>query len=47
MFYVSAMVGPATRYVFTHRVVDNCFFGVASVSREGDASVVVFPTAGR
>jgi len=40
-------VGLATRYVFTNRVVDNWFFGVASVSREGDESVVVFPTAGR
>ena len=39
-------VGLATRYVFTNRVVDNYFFGVASVSREGDESVVVFPTAG-
>jgi len=40
-------VGLATRWVFTNRVVDNYFFGVASVSREGDESVVVFPTAGR
>ncbi|MGD0992932.1 MAG: M28 family metallopeptidase [Gemmatimonadales bacterium] len=38
-------VGLATRYVFTNRVVDNYFFGVASVSREGDESAVVFPTA--
>ena len=37
-------VGMAHRYVFTHRVVDNYFFGVASVNREGDPSVVVFPT---
>jgi Zn-dependent M28 family amino/carboxypeptidase len=40
-------VGLATRYVFTGRVIDNFFFGVASVSREGDESVVVFPEAGR
>jgi len=40
-------VGLATRHVFTGRIVDNYFFGVASVSREGDESVVVFPTAGR
>ncbi len=40
-------VGLATRHVFTGRIVDNFFFGVASVSREGDESMVVFPTAGR
>jgi hypothetical protein len=40
-------VGPATRHTFTGRIVDNFFFGVASVSREGDASVVVFPGSGR
>jgi len=38
-------VGLATRYVFTNRVVDNYFFGVASVRREGNESAVVFPTA--
>jgi Zn-dependent M28 family amino/carboxypeptidase len=40
-------VGMATRHVFTGRIVDNYFFGVASVSREGDESVVVFPGSGR
>ncbi|HVO35627.1 MAG TPA: M28 family metallopeptidase [Gemmatimonadales bacterium] len=40
-------VGLQTRHVFTGRIVDNYFFGVASVSREGDESVVVFPTPGR
>jgi hypothetical protein len=40
-------VGLATRHVFTGQVVDNYFFGVASVSREGDESVVVFPVTGR
>jgi len=39
-------VGLATRHVFTSLVVDNWFFGVASVSPEGDASAVVFPAAG-
>ena len=36
-------VGTATRHVFTGRIIDNYYFGVASVSREGDESVVVFP----
>jgi peptidase M28-like protein len=40
-------VGLANRYVFTGRVVDDYFFGVASVNREGDASTVVFPEPGR
>lgn len=40
-------VGLARRYLFTGRVVDNYFFGVASVNREGDASTVVFPEPGR
>jgi Zn-dependent M28 family amino/carboxypeptidase len=40
-------VGTATRHVFTGRIVDNFYFGVASVSREGDESVVVFPGSDR
>ncbi len=40
-------VGLATRHVFTGYIVDNYFFGVASVSREGDESVVVFPGGDR
>ncbi len=40
-------VGTATRYVATGRVIDNWFFGVASVSRDGHESTVVFPTAGQ
>jgi hypothetical protein len=40
-------VGMATRHVFTGRIVDNYFFGVASVSRDGDESVVAFPGSGR
>jgi len=39
-------VGTATRHVFTGRIVDNYFFGVASVSREGYESVLVFPGPG-
>jgi hypothetical protein len=30
-----------------HLVIDNFFFGVASVDREGHESVVVFPRPGR
>ena len=40
-------VGLATRYVATGRVIDNFFFGVASVSRDGQESPVVFPLPGR
>jgi hypothetical protein len=40
-------VGLATRYVATGRVIDNFFFGVASVSRDGHESPVVFPLPGR
>lgn len=39
-------VGMATRYVATGRVIDNWFFGVASVSRDGHESTVVFPLPG-
>ncbi|HEY2806739.1 MAG TPA: M28 family metallopeptidase [Gemmatimonadales bacterium] len=35
-------VGLSTRYAATGRVIDNFFFGVASVSREGHESVIVF-----
>ena len=35
-------VGLNTRYVATGRVIDNFFFGVASVSRDGHESTVVF-----
>lgn len=37
-------VGPALSYTATGRVVDNWFFGVAALSREGHESLVVFPT---
>jgi len=40
----SEWVGAATSHTFTGRVIDNFFFGVASVSREGHESPVVFPT---
>ena len=40
---------PATarNYVANGRVIDNWFFGVASVSRDGHESTVAFPTPGR
>ncbi len=40
-------VGLVNRHVFTGLVVDNWFFGVASVSGTGEESAVVFPGAGR
>jgi Zn-dependent M28 family amino/carboxypeptidase len=40
-------VGDATEATMTGLVVDNYFFGVASVSAEGDESAVVFPTPAR
>jgi len=40
-------VGLATRHVFTGYIVDNYFFGVASVARDGNESVVVFPGSDR
>jgi Zn-dependent M28 family amino/carboxypeptidase len=39
----SAWVGNVREYVATGRVLDNWYFGVASVSREGHESPVVFP----
>lgn len=40
-------VGLATRHVFTGYIVDNYFFGVAAVARDGNESVVVFPGTDR
>ena len=40
-------VGLVTRHVFTGNIVDNFFFGVASVGRDGNESVVVFPGSDR
>ncbi len=39
-------VGLNTRYVTTGRVIDNFFFGVAAVSRDGHESTVVFQGGG-
>ena len=43
----SAWVGLATEHTFEGLVIDNYFFGVASVGEDGSESVVVFPRAGR
>ena len=40
-------VGMAGRHVFAGLIVDNFFFGVASVARDGNESVVVFPGSER
>ena len=40
-------VGTARRHVFTGCIIDNYFFGVASVARDGNESVVVFPGTDR
>jgi Zn-dependent M28 family amino/carboxypeptidase len=42
----AAWAGTATTHTFSGLVIDNYFFGVASVSREGHESPVVFPGAG-
>ena len=42
----SAWAGDVRSYTFTGLVIDNYFFGVASVSRDGNESPVVFPTPG-
>ena len=39
----SAWAGTARTYSFTGRVIDNYFFGVASVGKDGNESTVVFP----
>ena len=43
----SRFVGDVTDYTFENLVIDNYLFGVASVGRDGNESVVVFPTARR
>ena len=43
----SAWVGLATEHAFEGLVIDNYFFGVASVGEDGSESVIVFPRAGR
>lgn len=40
-------IGGATAHTFVGLVIDNYFFGVASVSRDGNESVVVFPRQAR
>jgi len=42
----SAYAGDVKTYTFTGRVIDNYFFGVASVGKDGNESVVVFPVPG-
>jgi hypothetical protein len=39
----SRWVGDVTEYTFEGIIIDNYFFGVASVSADGNESVVVFP----
>lgn len=41
----SEWVGPATSHTFTGRVIDNFFFGVASVGKDGNESAVTFPSS--
>ena len=41
----SKFVGDVTKYTLENVVIDNYFFGVASVSQEGFESPVVFPGA--
>ncbi len=43
----SAWAGRATEHTFRGLVIDNFFFGVAAVGRDGHESRIVFPTAGR
>lgn len=42
----AAWAGMATSHTFTGRVIDNFFFGVASVGSDGHESVIVFPAPG-
>jgi hypothetical protein len=42
----SAYAGDVKTYTFTGRVIDNYFFGVASVGKDGNESVIVFPIPG-
>lgn len=43
----SRFVGNVTDYTLQDVVIDNYFFGVAAVDREGNESYAVFPAAGR
>lgn len=42
----SRFVGKVTEYTLENVVIDNYFFGVAAVGRDGNESVVVFPGTG-
>ena len=42
----SRFVGKVTEYTLENIVIDNYFFGVAAVGRDGNESVVVFPAPG-
>ena len=46
MWQHSVYVGDVTSHVLKNHVIDNYFFGVASVSKDGFESPVVFPGAG-
>jgi hypothetical protein len=39
----SRFVGNVTEYTLDHVIIDNYFFGVAAVDREGHESLVAFP----
>ena len=43
----SRFLGNVNEYTFENLVIDNYFFGVASVAKDGNESVVVFPEAVR
>ncbi|MBA2571817.1 MAG: M28 family peptidase [Gemmatimonadetes bacterium] len=43
----SRWVGNTNRYTLENIIIDNYFFGVAAVDREGHESLVVFPQPGR
>lgn len=43
----SRFVGDVTEYTFENLVIDNFLFGVASVGRDGNESVVAFPSSSR
>ena len=42
----SAWVAGAREHTFSGLVIDNWFFGVASVGADGNESTVVFPASG-
>ncbi len=43
----SRWAGNVGAYTFEGRIIDNYFFGVAAVGRDGNESVVVFPRRAR